>query len=149
VEEAKKRIEEERKRKREEVKRDFSLLCCSKEQFKSLEALVNNADERDAAYSIIHENETKEGEEKYKNITDKEQSLKQYFKEFKKVVENANVVLKVVDAGDPLGNRCSERAVRVAPGNKRFALILNKADLVLKENLSKWLKWTARSSYGV
>ncbi|KAL9873010.1 guanine nucleotide-binding protein-like 3 homolog [Glossina fuscipes fuscipes] len=86
-----------------------------------------------------------------KNITDKEQSLKQYFKEFKKVVENADVVLKVVDARDPLGTRCSEvqRAVRVAPGNKRFVLILNKADLVLKENLSKWLKWTARSSYGV
>uniref|UniRef100_A0A1B0BZ19 Uncharacterized protein n=1 Tax=Glossina palpalis gambiensis TaxID=67801 RepID=A0A1B0BZ19_9MUSC len=67
-------------RKRKEVKRE-------KEQhkFKSLEAL-----------------------DKYKNISDKEQSLKQYIKEFKKVVENADVVLKVVDALDPLGTRCSE-----------------------------------------
>ncbi|KAI9578978.1 hypothetical protein GQX74_005861 [Glossina fuscipes] len=95
-------------RKRKEVKRE-------KEQhkFKSLEALVNSGNERE--YSIIHENETKEGGDKYKNISDKEQSLKQYFKEFKKVVENADVVLKVVDALDPLGTRCSEvqRAVRV------------------------------------
>uniref|UniRef100_A0A1A9UD60 Uncharacterized protein n=1 Tax=Glossina austeni TaxID=7395 RepID=A0A1A9UD60_GLOAU len=34
-------------------------------------------------------------QEKYKNVSDKEQSLKQYFKEFKKGLENADVVLKL------------------------------------------------------
>uniref|UniRef100_A0A1A9V509 Guanine nucleotide-binding protein-like 3 homolog n=1 Tax=Glossina austeni TaxID=7395 RepID=A0A1A9V509_GLOAU len=141
VEEAKKRKEEERKRKREELKKEKK-----QHKFKNLEALVNNADERGIVYSAIHENERTEGEEKYKNVSDKEQSLKQYFKEFKRVLENADVVLEVVDARDPLGTRCSEveRAVRSAPGNKKLVLILNKADLVPKENLSNWLKYFRR-----
>uniref|UniRef100_A0A1A9V1E3 Uncharacterized protein n=1 Tax=Glossina austeni TaxID=7395 RepID=A0A1A9V1E3_GLOAU len=69
----------------------------------------------------IHESSIKAKEnltEKYKNVSDKEQSLKQYFKEFKKGLENADVIVEVVDARDPLGTRCSEveRAVKAAPG---------------------------------
>ncbi|KAM7360080.1 nucleostemin 1 [Cochliomyia hominivorax] len=141
VEEAKRRKEEERLKRREAFKME-------KEQnrLKTLEALVDDAGMRGTVHSIMHENDTENNEKQYKESNSKEQSLKQYFKEFKKVLENADVVLEVVDARDPLGTRCTEveRAVRSAPGNKRLVLILNKADLVPKENLNAWLKYFRR-----
>uniref|UniRef100_A0A1I8MTR9 Guanine nucleotide-binding protein-like 3 homolog n=1 Tax=Musca domestica TaxID=7370 RepID=A0A1I8MTR9_MUSDO len=141
VEEAKKRQEEEKLRKREAIR-----LERSQNKFKTLEALADDADMRGTVHTIMHENDVASDEKQYKVSDTKEQSLKQYFKEFKKVLENADVVLEVVDARDPLGTRCTEveRAVKAAPGNKRLVLILNKADLVPKENLNAWLKYFRR-----
>ncbi|KAH8359106.1 hypothetical protein KR093_004289, partial [Drosophila rubida] len=139
VEEAKQRQEMERQARREQFKAERE-----QKKFKSLEAMVESADMRGTVHGIMHENDvdTQTGK-KYKDATTKEQSLKQYFKEFRKVIENADVVLEVVDARDPLGTRCNEveRAVRAAPGNKRLVLILNKADLVPRENLNNWIKY--------
>ncbi|XP_034117470.1 guanine nucleotide-binding protein-like 3 homolog [Drosophila albomicans] len=138
VEEAKARQEVERQARREQFKAERE-----QNKFKSLEAMVESADMRGAVHGIMHENDDVETGKKYKDAATKEQSLKQYFKEFRKVIENADVVLEVVDARDPLGTRCNEveRAVRSAPGNKRLVLILNKADLVPRENLNNWIKY--------
>ncbi|XP_017005059.2 guanine nucleotide-binding protein-like 3 homolog [Drosophila takahashii] len=143
VEEAKQRQEAERLARREafKVEREQS-------KFKSLESMVEDADMRSTVHGIMHENDAQDADEKkYKNAVTREQSLKQYFKEFRKVIENADVVLEVVDARDPLGTRCNEveRAVRGAPGNKRLVLVLNKADLVPRENLNNWIKYFRRS----
>ncbi|KAL1892756.1 nuclear GTP-binding protein nug1 [Sporothrix stenoceras] len=71
-------------------------------------------------------------------------SRKAYDKVFKSVVEQADVVLYVLDARDPEGTRSRdvERAVLAAAGGeagKRLILILNKVDLVPPPVLQAWL----------
>jgi hypothetical protein len=61
-----------------------------------------------------------------------EGSRKAFAKEFKKVIDVADVILEVLDARDPLGCRCAslERQVLAAGSGKRLVLVLNKVDLV-------------------
>lgn len=72
----------------------------------------------------------------------KERSAKSYYKEFAKVVDAADVIIQVLDARDPLGTRCAEveNMVLGQGGGKRVILVLNKADLVPKDNLEAWIK---------
>ncbi|XP_066566209.1 guanine nucleotide-binding protein-like 3-like protein [Amia ocellicauda] len=72
-----------------------------------------------------------------------ENSRKAYYREFKKVIEAADVVLEVLDARDPLGCRCPqvEQAVLQSGATKRIVLVLNKIDLVSKEIVEKWIRY--------
>ncbi|CEG64123.1 hypothetical protein RMATCC62417_01157 [Rhizopus microsporus] len=73
----------------------------------------------------------------------KDNSRKAYYREFRKVIENADVILEVLDARDPLGTRTRsvERMIMDSGLNKRIVLVLNKIDLVPKENADQWLKY--------
>ncbi|PIO39637.1 Guanine nucleotide-binding protein-like 3-like protein, partial [Aquarana catesbeiana] len=80
--------------------------------------------------------------EKHEQL-ENESSRKAYYREFKKVVEAADVILEVLDARDPLGCRCPqvEQAVVQSGTNKKLVLVLNKIDLVSKSIVEKWLKY--------
>lgn len=112
-----------------------------------LETLVQNAILRDK----IHENLTPAIDSCKSQGTKHETSLKAYYKEFKKVVEAADVILEVVDARDPLGTRCKqvEQLVSQLPGNKRLVVVLNKSDLVPRNILDLWLKYLKRTTPAV
>lgn len=135
VKEEKERVELERLQKRE-------LLKQQKMEAKSLESMVEDAETRAEQHEIVNDDEGVDNDD-YVTGKSKENSLKAFFKEFKKVVDIADVILEVVDARDPLGTRCTEVAeiVRNAPGQKRLVLVLNKADLVPRDNLEAWLKF--------
>ncbi|XP_022918027.2 guanine nucleotide-binding protein-like 3 homolog [Onthophagus taurus] len=142
VEILKQKKEEEKLQKREAAKAER--LKRKEEEAKNiaaggLEKLVNNAECKGKIYEALTLDTTKE-----KNLeNNRENSLKAYYKEFRKVVDAADVILEIVDARDPLGTRCVqvEQAVRESKGNKRLVIVLNKADLIPREILDKWLKY--------
>jgi nuclear GTP-binding protein len=78
----------------------------------------------------------------------KDSSRRAFDKVFKNVIEQADVVLYVLDARDPNGTRSKEveRQIMAAEGaNKRLILILNKIDLIPAPVLKDWLVHLRRS----
>jgi nuclear GTP-binding protein len=74
--------------------------------------------------------------------TRKDGSRKAFDKVFKQVVDQADVVLYVLDARDPEGTRSKEverMVMATASGGKRLILILNKIDLIPAAVLKAWL----------
>ncbi|KAJ6636999.1 Guanine nucleotide-binding protein-like 3 like [Pseudolycoriella hygida] len=137
VEETKKLQEAEKLKRRE-------LLMGSRNP-ESRKHMIETAAQRDAVHEARNI-DTIDDEKSYQSEEAKENSLKAYFKEFRKVIEAADVILEVVDARDPIGTRCAEvrQSVESTGGNKRLVVVLNKADLVPRDNLNKWLKYLKR-----
>ncbi|KAF4093607.1 hypothetical protein AMELA_G00004050 [Ameiurus melas] len=63
--------------------------------------------------------------------------------ELNKVIEASDVILEVLDSRDPMGCRCPqlEEAVLKHEGKKRLLFVLNKIDLVPKDNLQNWVQF--------
>jgi len=77
-------------------------------------------------------------------------SKRLYYREFKKVVEAADVILEVLDSRDPLGCRCVdiEKSILSQYQNKKIVLLMNKIDLIPREVAQKWMDYL-REEYPV
>ena len=89
--------------------------------------LAQVAEERDLEYEdgVMAVDDVGEIESSAKRDT----SRKAYNKEFKKVIEQADVILYILDARDPEGTRSRdiEKSIRESPnGEKQLLLVLNK-----------------------
>uniref|UniRef100_A0A8C7I7C0 Guanine nucleotide-binding protein-like 3 n=1 Tax=Oncorhynchus kisutch TaxID=8019 RepID=A0A8C7I7C0_ONCKI len=73
---------------------------------------------------------------------DPRNSKKHLCSELNKVIDASDIIVEILDARDPLGCRCPqlEEAVLKGEGNKKLLFLLNKIDLVPKENVEKWLQ---------
>ncbi|PKS06417.1 hypothetical protein jhhlp_007165 [Lomentospora prolificans] len=74
-------------------------------------------------------------------------SKRAFEKVYKQVVEQADVVLYVLDARDPEGTRSREierSIMAAASGGKRLILLLNKIDLIPSDVLKAWLAYLRR-----
>ncbi|XP_054713135.1 guanine nucleotide-binding protein-like 3 homolog [Uloborus diversus] len=105
-------------------------------QNREIDDLVAEVEKKDAKFkkrdllSAAQEKSLKASSDKFKS----------FYKEFKNVVESADVVLEVLDARDPLGSRCPQVEQMVISSGKKLVLVLNKIDLIPRKNLEDWLK---------
>lgn len=112
-----------------------------------LSAMAREADARGREFNDTHSTTVDSFEGSYAvegaATGQKDNSRKAYFKEFKKVLDNADVVLEVLDARDPLGCRTKriEQDILESGLDKKIILILNKIDLVPKDVVNDWLKY--------
>ncbi|CAI2164542.1 3340_t:CDS:2 [Funneliformis geosporum] len=108
-------------------------------------SLAKNASKRDIVFD--NDNNSEDEDEGVTAAIDaaavgqKDNSRKAYYKEFRKVLETADVILEVLDARDPLGCRTKqvEKLIIESGSSKRIILVLNKIDLVPRENITQWL----------
>ncbi|NXH20157.1 GNL3 protein, partial [Bucco capensis] len=131
---------EQRKQRLEELKQKQKLNRQKEhEKRRKLEAKKNAAKIKEKAEGKDSSGKSKANINK---MLDKN-SKKSFCWELRKVIEASDVVLEVLDARDPMGCRCPqlEQAVTCSGGNKKLLLLLNKIDLVPKENLEKWLNY--------
>jgi len=104
-------------------------------QVRELTDLLKSAEARQCAF------QSEKTEQKVEGMCVKEGIKRSFYKEFRNVVDQADVVLQVLDARDPEGCRCKDAETAVlANYNKRLILILNKIDLVPPEVAKAWHK---------
>ncbi|KAF4803406.1 Guanine nucleotide-binding protein-like 3 [Turdus rufiventris] len=133
---------EAKKKKQKKPKKDLGIPSAA--PFK--EELLREAEQRKQRLEELKQkqklNRQKEHEKKRK-LEAKKNAATIKEKAEGKVLEASDVVLEVLDARDPMGCRCPqlEQAVICSGGNKKLLLVLNKIDLVPKDNIEKWLKY--------
>lgn len=74
------------------------------------------------------------------NQDEKMRENRAHFKSLNFVIENADIILEVLDARDPEGCRCRplERKLAANHPDKKLVLVLNKIDLVPLEIVQRW-----------
>ncbi|MBW0545626.1 hypothetical protein O181_085341 [Austropuccinia psidii MF-1] len=72
-------------------------------------------------------------------------SIKAHAKSLQKVLTLSDVLIEVLDARDPLGTRSLQLERDAVRQGKKVLLVLNKVDLVPKENIDAWLTYLRRS----
>eukprot|EP01133_Synstelium_polycarpum_P017870 gene17870-21309_t len=106
-------------------------------------SMVTDAQKREREYDRKQEKSSKMDGQLLTRGEPRDNSLKAFYREVKKVIEASDVILQVLDARDPMGCRCFEieKMILERYPNKKVVLILNKIDLVPKENVMIWLKY--------
>ncbi|XP_029908440.1 guanine nucleotide-binding protein-like 3 isoform X2 [Myripristis murdjan] len=123
-------IEEEKEKKKQAIKEERAQKRKKEKEAASKEAEPNAKKAR----------QDKDSKQSAKRIALDKSSKPFLCSELNKVIDASDVIVEVLDARDPLGYRCPqlEQAVLQREGNKKLLLVLNKIDLVPKENVERW-----------
>ena len=74
-------------------------------------------------------------------------SRRAYLRECRKVLDQSDVILQVVDARDPMGTRIGKKMEEMilSRADKKMVLVMNKVDLIPKSAVSGWLTYLRKS----
>ncbi|KRZ04308.1 Guanine nucleotide-binding protein-like 3 -like protein, partial [Trichinella zimbabwensis] len=127
VKQNKLKMEERKKAEEEEQKKN------------NLETIVHEAELKQLKFQNSELAALKNLEENI--LKNKVKGFEDFKDDLKRVIKRADVILEVLDARDPLGCRSSHVENMVLEKGKRLVLVLNKIDLIPKENIKKWLTY--------
>lgn len=113
---------------KKKLKKETAAAKSSGDSAKSLDELLTQAEKKQLQFEKLQMMPGKSPFEDWANTRDKESSLKTFYKEFKKVVDAADVIIEVLDARDPIGSRCpqAEEMILTSGANKKLILLINK-----------------------
>ncbi|MCI4390016.1 hypothetical protein PGIGA_G00117820 [Pangasianodon gigas] len=135
---------EQRKQELEELKEKNRLAKQKERAEKRKKGKEESSEDTQAKKKKVKKEEKVKAQREARAAVAKEKSSKRFrCSELNKVIEASDVILEVLDARDPMGCRCTqlEEAVLKHKGKKRLLFILNKIDLVPKDNLEKWVQY--------
>jgi len=130
IEQSRQSLEQERIRRRDTARQgpgDAQRMEVEGSGMARLAQLASEQDETFEQEDDAMDDTVEIGEEE--KSTKKDTSQKQYTKEFRKVIDQADVILYVLDARDPQSTRSKEveQMIREAPsGEKQLVFVLNK-----------------------
>ncbi|KAJ3821973.1 P-loop containing nucleoside triphosphate hydrolase protein, partial [Lentinula raphanica] len=120
-------------------KSDPDSVMASEPTLSSLAQLANSATEADISHPSEQSQATSSGSGKTQ-----EQIRKHYLKTLHKVIDQADIIILVLDARDPEGCRSrlvEEEVRRRESEGKKLVFVLNKVDLIPRDNAQAWLKY--------
>lgn len=130
-----KELEEKKKKKLEKKKLKADVKSDPTNGAKTVEDLLQNAEKKQVQFDKVQASLKQPNPFDHSSAKngDKETSLKTFYKEFKKVVDAADVIIEVLDARDPMGSRCpqaEEMIMNSTGANKKLILLLNKIGII-------------------
>lgn len=130
-------IEEEKEQREAELRRQRDARQKLHLKNRSLQGLLQNAQQRGEKFD---QGQQDQGSDEFTQrfvkegaLDAKDNSRRAYFKDLRKVIETADVILEVLDARDPLGCRAKhvEKFILENGTRKRIILLLNKIGIFL------------------
>jgi len=90
---------------------------------------------------MLHDAEEEALRKKAESFPKVQVTKKEGFRNLLTIIKNANIILEILDARDPLGTRCTEleNKIKEIDPCKQIILVINKADMIPTENLQSWL----------
>lgn len=113
--------------------------------FSSVEEMLAKAEADKASHEKKEREKMVEADQTSENAANKKEGSN-FWRQVNSVINDADVILHILDARDPEATRCKaiEKAVN-SRDDKKLVLVLNKIDLIPAEAAKAWLKFYRRT----